>query len=384
VSFVIYLDHAATTPPYPEVIETMKDVLETYYGNPSSLHHIGVQSDKVLKQSRELAAKFLEVKAGDIIFTSGATESNNLAIKGIAFQHAKRGKHIITSSIEHPAVLDVCLQLEQLGYRITILPVQIDGTVKAEDVEAAIAEDTILVSIMYVNNETGAIQPIGEIGKILQKYPKVFFHVDAVQGYGKLPVQPEHWGVDLLSLSAHKFHGPKGTGLLYLRKGIQLFPLMVGGGQERGVRSGTENLAGIVGMVKAMRISLDKLHKKSNHLYELREILWNRLKDLPGLTINSAQNGAPHIFNFSLPGIKSEIVLRSLEEKSFCISTKSACSSKLDQPSKVLTAMNVGEERANSSLRVSISYGNTKEEMEVFVSVMHQIVPELRSLLQVK
>ena len=381
---MIYFDNSATTVPYPEVVETMGEVLDQFYGNPSSLHKLGVQAEKVLNQSRDIAAKLLGVQPAEIFFTSGATESNNTALKGVAFQYQSRGKHIITSAIEHPAVFDVCKQLEAFGFETTVLPVNEDGVVSVDDLKAALRDDTILVSIMHVNNEVGSIQPIGEIGQLLKQYPKVLFHVDAVQSFGKIKLLPREWNIDLLSLSAHKFHGPKGTGLLFIRKGVDLMPLLAGGGQEGGVRAGTENLAGIVGMVKAMRMTLDKVKEKPNHLSLLRKKLWDGLENVEGCFKNSPQVGAPHILSVSLPGLKSEVVLHSLEEKGVLISTKSACSSKWDKPSRILLAMGLGEERAKSALRISLSEQNTEAEVDQFLTLFYEVVPQLRMMLNVR
>jgi cysteine desulfurase len=381
---MIYLDHAATTKPYPEVIQAMKEVLDHYYGNPSSLHQFGVTAERLLQQSRERAALFLGVEAQEIVFTSGATESNNLAIKGAAWRYQNRGKHIITSAIEHPAVFDVCQQLEQEGYRLTVVPVGTNGKVKVEDVEAAIQADTVLVSIMHVNNEVGSIQPIAEIGQVIRRYPKVLFHVDAVQGFAKVAVEPVRWGVDLLSISAHKFHGPKGTGLLYIRKGIELTPLMVGGGQERGFRSGTENLPGIVGMVKAMRLSQEKMQVDGGALRQMRDRLWEGLEQIEGCILNSPREGVPHIINFSIPPIKPEIVLHALEEQGILVSTKSACSSKADEPSRTIVAMGCTKEQAASSIRVSLSYLSTQSEIEQFLLKLKEVIPQLQQLLQTR
>jgi cysteine desulfurase len=380
---MIYFDNGATTSPYPEVVESMKEVLSHFYGNPSSLHHLGVKADKLLTGSRELAAKYLNVDASEIIFTSGATESNNTAIKGAAFQYQNRGKHIITSAIEHPAVLDVCEQLKEFGFDITVLPVDKSGVVRLEEVKQAIREDTILVSIMYVNNEVGSIQPIAEIGKILKDYPKILFHVDAVQGFGKLDVFPKRWNVDLLSLSAHKFHGPKGTGLLYVRQGVKLFPLMAGGGQEKGIRPGTENVAGIVGMVKAMRMITEKREKDQDYLYRLRKRLWDGLQQVPGCVINSPENASPHILNVSFSGLKSEVVLHTFENKEIYVSTKSACSSKFDRPSRILLAMGATDQVARSAIRISLSDLNTMEEVEYFLDMVSKEIPTLKTMLNV-
>jgi cysteine desulfurase len=380
---MIYFDNGATTSPYPEVVESMKEVLSSFYGNPSSLHHLGVKAEKLLSGSRELAAKYLEVDASEIIFTSGATESNNTAIKGVAFQYQNRGKHLITSAVEHPAVLDVCNQLKEFGFEITVLPVDENGVVRLEEVKKAIRNDTILVSIMYVNNEVGSIQPIAEIGKILKDYPKILFHVDAVQGFGKLDVSPNRWDIDLLSLSAHKFHGPKGTGLLYVRKGVKLSPLMAGGGQEKGLRPGTENVAGIVGMVKAMRMIKEKREMDPGYLFRLRKKLWEGLRQIPECVINSPENGSPHILNVSFPGLKSEVILHTLEDKKIYVSTKSACSSKLDRPSRILLAMGAEEQVARSAIRISLSDLNTMDEVEFFLQIVSEKIPTLKTMLNI-
>lgn len=242
-----YFDHAATTPPYEEVIDTITEVMKQHYGNPSSLHQYGLDSAKLLQMARKVCADAMHIAPEEVIFTSSATESNNLAIKGAAIEYRSRGRHIVTTMIEHPSVYECCRQLEQLGYEITFIPVDERGKVSADRVLQAVRKDTVLVSVMQVNNETGSIQPIEEIGRRLKKeHPKVIFHVDGVQGFGKLPLLTKEAGVDLYSISAHKFRGPKGAGLLLVRKGIRLFPLLAGGGQEAGLRSGTENLPNVV------------------------------------------------------------------------------------------------------------------------------------------
>lgn len=277
--------------------------MENYYGNPSSLHHKGVEAEAVLKQAREVAASFLGCKPGEIIFTSGGTESNNTAIKGVAFQYQNRGKHIITTKVEHPAVYDVCQQLASLGFETTYLPVDRDGRVSLEDVQKAMRPDTILVSVMHVNNELGTIQPVVEIGQWLKQFPKVLFHVDAVQAIGKVPLKLKDAGIDLLSVSAHKFYGPRGVGILYKREGLIIHPLLMGGGQESGVRSGTENLPAIAGMAKAIRLLEEWGPAESSRLQDLLVQLREGISKIEGCIINTPEaHAAPHIMNISVPG----------------------------------------------------------------------------------
>ncbi|GAA4717507.1 aminotransferase class V-fold PLP-dependent enzyme [Brevibacillus fulvus] len=381
---MIYLDNSATTRPDPQVVEVVKKTMERYYGNPSSLHQLGVDAEKVLNQARLISAQALRCKPGEIIFTSGGTESNNAAIKGVAFQYQSRGKHIVTSEVEHPAVYDVCRQLEAWGFTVTYLPVDHQGRVSLEDVKKAIRPDTILVSIMHVNNELGTIQPIREIGEHLKAFPKIVFHVDAVQSFGKLELRPKEWGIDLLSVSAHKFHGPRGVGILMKREGITLQPLLAGGGQEGGVRSGTENLPAISGMAKAIRLLDEAAEQQRSSLTAMHEWLKREIQQIPGCVLNSpAEGGAPHILNFSVPGVKSEVLLHTLEEKGFLVSTKSACSSKANEPSRVLMATGMDRERALSSIRVSLSRENRQQELEQFVAALRDSLDRLRAYMNV-
>lgn len=380
---VIYLDNSATTRPHPQVVETVRRAMESYYGNPSSLHHKGVEAESVLKQARAVAAQYLGCKPGEIIFTSGGTESNNTAIKGVAFQYQSRGKHIITSQVEHPAVYDVCKQMEGLGFLVTYLPVDRDGRVSVEDVKRAMRPDTILVSIMHVNNELGTIQPIVEIGQYLKNFPKVLFHVDAVQSIGKVPIRIKDSGIDLLSISAHKFYGPRGAGILFKREGLIIHPLLMGGGQEGGVRSGTENLPAIAGMAKAFRILEDMGTVESIRLQGLLQQLREGISGIDGCIVNTPETGAaPHIMNLSVPGVKAEVLLHALEEKGFLISTKSACSSKANEPSRVLTAVGIERDCALSSLRISLGRENKTDDIKPFISALEQCVKSLRSYMK--
>ncbi|SDM89423.1 cysteine desulfurase [Paenibacillus sp. yr247] len=381
---MLYLDYAATTPLYEEVIDTIAEVMKLHYGNPSSIHRLGVQAEKLLQSSKEVIAGVLGVQPSEIICTSGGTESNNLAIRGAAYSYQNRGKHLITTQIEHSSVKEMFLQLEREGFRVTYLPVNKKGCVELESLKAAICEDTILVSVMYVNNEVGTIQPIQEIGQYLSNYPKVLFHVDAVQGIAKLPFQPKEWGVDLCSASAHKFRGPKGVGFLYRRDGVQLKPLIVGGGQEYGVRSGTENVPLIVGMAKALRLSVDNLPAKIEHKYQLRRIIVEGIKSLPELTLTGSEQQedmAPHIVHFAFAGMKAEVVVHALEQRQIYISTKSACASDESDPSTVMLALGCSRELAVSGLRVSFSDEHQEKEAKQFVTALREVVRDLAPML---
>lgn len=378
-----YFDHAATTPPREEVTRTIAEVMARHYGNPSSLHRLGEESDKLLRKSREVVSEALNVKPDEIVFTSGATESNNMAIKGAALQYASRGKHIVTSMTEHPSVLECCKQLEAFGWEVTWLPADGDGQVTVSQVAEAIRPDTVLVSVMHVNNETGAVQPVAEIGQMLKIHkPTVLFHVDGVQGFGKIPLNLKQSGIDLFSLSAHKLRGPKGIGLLYVREGVNLFPLLAGGGQEAGRRSGTENIPYIVGMSKAIRLAKQEEVELTLRLGALKQRLIQGLSVIPELVLNSppGEGGAPHIVHFSYPGMKAEALLHMLEEEGFLVSTKSACSSKRSEPSRVLLAMGKDKETAASGIRISMGDEHTKQDIEELLAALEKSVRRLRNL----
>jgi cysteine desulfurase len=376
---MIYLDNSATTKPFPEVIDSFVTVATKYFGNPSSLHELGMKSERLLTQAREQIAAALEVKPSEIIFTSGGTEANNFAIKGVAFQYRHRGKHIITTAIEHPSVSEPCQQLEQLGFEVTYLPVNEHGMITAEQVKKALREDTILVSVMHVNNEVGVIQPVEEIGALLAHYPKTIFHVDRVQGISKVPLDMKKARIDLCTMSAHKFHGLRGAGILYVRQGIRLSPLLAGGGQEMQLRSGTENVPAIVAMAKALRIALEKYDKQIDYLREVKQAWLNELKAIPEIQINTPmEHSAPHIINFSLKhGMKPEVFVHELAKSDIFVSTTSACSSKKKAPSKTLLAMGVGDERAESGIRISLSFENTLEEIPLAVAAMKKAIEKL-------
>jgi cysteine desulfurase len=378
---MIYLDNSATTKPFPEVVDSFVTVATKYFGNPSSLHELGMKAERLLTQAREQIAAALEVKPNEIIFTSGGTEANNFAIKGVALQYRHRGNHIITTAIEHPSVSEPCQQLEQLGFEVTYLPVNENGIVTVEEVKKALRDDTILVSIMHVNNEVGAIQPVEEIGALLARYPKTIFHVDRVQGISKVPLDMKKAHIDLCTMSAHKFHGLRGAGILYVRQGVQLSPLLAGGGQEMQLRSGTENVPAIVAMAKALRMSLEKYDRQIDYLLEVKQAWLNELKAIPSIQINTPlAHSAPHIINFSLNGIKPEVFVHELEKRDIFVSTTSACSSKKKAPSKTLLAMGADDQRAESGIRISLSFENTLEEIPTAIAAMKEAIEKLREV----
>jgi cysteine desulfurase len=380
---MIYFDNSATTRPYNEVLDSFVKVSSEFFGNPSSLHGLGLQAEKLLTQARTQVANLLAVKPTEVYFTSGGTESNNLAIKGTAMLHKNKGKHLILSSVEHPSVRGAMEQLQKLGFDITYLPADQNGRVMVEDVKASIKKDTILVSVMHVNNEVGTIQPIAEIGKLLKQYPTILFHVDAVQAVGKVPLNLIENGVDLCSFSAHKFHGLKGTGALFIREGARLKPLLSGGNQEWKIRSGTENVAGAVAMAKALRMTIGKSELGIEKMKQVKSLLREGLSRIDDLTINTPpENSAPHILNFSIKGVKAEVLIHTLEQKGIYLSTTSACSSKKQLPSQTLLAMGVPDDLADSAFRISLSYDNTEDEAEKAMVAIQEGANQLRKVMK--
>lgn len=370
---MIYLDNSATTQPYTEVLETFVTVSEKFYGNPSSLHKIGMEAEQLMERARQQIAEYFQVKPNEILFTSGGTEGNNLAIKGTAFQFRSRGKHLITTAIEHPSSLEAFRYLETLGFEVTYLPVDEYGLVSVDELKKAVRDDTILVSIIHVNNEIGTVQPIEEIGAFLKTKRKIIFHVDHVQGATKVPLNLYEANIDLCTVSGHKIHGLKGTGFLFVREGLVLTPLLHGGGQEKGFRSGTENVAGIVALAKAVRLSFEKSKTMLGRLHELKHDLIQELENIDGVVVNTPkEHSAPHIVNFSLPGYKPEVIIHALAEKGISISTKSACSSKQSEASHVILALGSGEERAVSALRVSMSFQTEKQHIDTFLKELRE------------
>lgn len=380
----IYLDNSATTPVHSTVIKAMVDCMVKDYGNSSSLHRLGLRAEKRVKKAREQLASAMKVKSDEVFFTSGGTESNNLAILGTVMARRRDGKHCITTKIEHPSVLNVFKYLEKEGWDITYLPVNKYGVLDLEDVVQALRSDTVLVSIMHVNNEIGSIQPVREIGEVIRKHGNSpYFHVDAIQSLGKLDVTPEKWWADLVSVSGHKVHGPKGIGALYIRKGVKIQPLQWGGGQERGVRSGTENIPGIVGLGQAVQIIEE--NSKKEQLYHMKGVLAGGLLEyVPEAIINGPKisEGAPHIINVSFPGIKGEVILHALEAKGVFVSTGSACSSRSGRISHVFEAIGADKQTAQGAIRISLSYMNTEDEINRTVEIINRCVKELEGFVR--
>lgn len=379
---MIYLDNSATTKPYPDVLKSFNQVSTELFANPSSIHQLGGQVESLLLKAHQQVAQLLDVEVGEVLFTSGGTEGNNLAIKGIALEHQTRGKHIITTEVEHPSVYDTCKSLERLGFEITYLPVNKDGVVSVSDVENAIRRDTILITVMHVNNEIGSVQPIKEIGNIAKRYPKLYFHVDDVQGLGKVSLDLKQAGVDLCTMSAHKIHGLKGTGILYVKKGTMFFPLFHGGSQENKLRPGTENVAGIVALVKALRLSLENMNEYMEDIRELNNYLRDQLEAIDSVIINTPENGAPHVMNFSIIGLKPEVMIHALGQQEIFISTKSACSSKQNTASRTILACGHGVERASTALRISMTYDTTKEDIMTFIDVLTKQIKTLKVVME--
>ncbi|QIW81029.1 cysteine desulfurase family protein [Bacillus tequilensis] len=376
---MIYLDNSSTTKPYDEVLNVYEQTSSRYFGNPSSLHRYGAETEQLLQAAKNQIKRSLGLKTYDIVFTSGATEANNLALKGAALSKIKAGKHIIATSIEHPSVTESLEQLTALfGFDVTYLSVNEDGFVSIEDLKQAIRPDTVLVTMMHVNNEVGSVQPIEEAGEVLKEHPNILFHVDYVQGIYKVPLAIEKSGIDLCSISGHKFHGLKGTGALIIKEGTRLIPLITGGSQQKGIRAGTEHTAGAVSLAKAINLAAADFETRLAPMAAAKELFMKRLSETEGVVVNTPQtNAAPHIINFSVPGIKAEVLLHMLEEQNIFVSTTSACSAKEHKPSKVLLQMGKGEQIAGSSIRISLNYSQTSEVAEPF---MNALVPGIKKL----
>ena len=393
----IYLDNAATTRVLPEAVETVARAMREAYGNPSSLHHKGFEAEQYVKEARRSIAASLKAAEETIVFTSGGTESNNMALLCGAEARKRQGNHIITTRIEHASVYQPVLRLEELGYRVTFLPVDENGLVRPETLREALTDETILVSIMAVNNEIGAVEPIAELAKIVHEHnPQTLFHTDAIQAYGKIPLYPKRMGIDLLSVSGHKLHAPKGTGFLYVREKLAIKPLIYGGGQQKDLRSGTENVPGIAGLGVAVKHWFAGAEGYRKHLYDLKERFVRAMDDVPGAVVNGVfacsegaadaesdflreriERTAPHIVSVSFNGVRSEVLLHALEEKGIYVSSGSACSSNHPAISGTLKAIGVKENLLDSTLRFSFSFETTEEEIDEAAAALRELVPVL-------
>ena len=381
-----YLDNSATTKVYPEVVELMNKIMLEDYGNPSSVHTKGVEAEKYVTEATKRIAKALKVSEKEIIFTSGGTESDNLALIGAAMAYKRAGNHIITSKIEHPAILNTVKFLESEGFKVDYLDVDEKGVVKLDDLKAKLSKETILVSVMHTNNEVGSLQPVEEIAKIVKDYNKdIIFHVDAVQGFTKSIIYPKRSNIDLLSVSGHKIHGPKGIGFLYANEKIRLKPITFGGGQQKGLRNGTLNTPGIAGIGLACEMGTKDIPGESERLYELKGFFLQEVDKIDKVAVNGCvkdENGnykvretAPHIMNISVLGLRSEVMLHALEEKGIYVSAGSACASHSKKESSTLKAMGADAATMDGALRISMSEFTTKEELEYVLSTLKEIIP---------
>ena len=379
---MIYFDNSATTKPYPEALATYTEVASKIWGNPSSLHNLGSQATRILEASRKQIASLLGKKAEEIFFTSGGTEGDNWAIKGVAFEKAPYGKHMIVSAIEHPAVKESALWLQGQGFEVDIAPVDARGFVQVEELEKLLRPDTTLVSIMAVNNEVGSIQPIQAIADLLADRPTITFHVDGVQALAKIATSlylPER--VDLATFSSHKFHGLRGVGFLYLKEGKKISPLLTGGGQEKDLRSTTENLAGIAATAKALRLAMERQEDFERKCHQLKDVIREELAHYPDVTVFSGDEGfAPHILTFGIKGVRGEVIVHAFEEYEIYISTTSACSSKAGKPAGTLIAMGVDKALAQTAVRLSLDLENDMSQVEQFLTKFKLIYEKTRKV----
>lgn len=380
-----YFDNSATT----RVTESVKNIvvktMTEDFGNPSSMHMVGVKAERYVKEAKQIIANILKVDEGEIYFTSGGTESNNMAVIGAADANKRKGNKIITTKIEHPSVLNTMKYLEKQGYQVVYLPVDRCGIVDMETLKEEMTEDTILVSVMYVNNEVGAIEPIAEIGRYIKSIqPDVIFHVDAIQAFGKMEIRPKKENIDLLTVSGHKIHGPKGSGFIYIKKNTKLNPIIFGGGQQNGFRSGTENVSGIAGIGQAAKDAHDNLEKNVKILTDLKDYLIDKLQGLEDVVINSKKGteGAPHIVSVSFGGVRSEVLLHALEDKGIYVSAGSACSSNKPAVSETLKAMKIDKDLLGSTIRFSFCELNTIEEIDFAVEEIKKMLPVLRKYVR--
>lgn len=382
----VYLDNSATTRVFPEAAELMKQIMCEDYGNPSSLHMKGIRAEQYVRYAKETLARILKVDEKEIIFTSGGTESDNLALIGCALANNRRGRHLITTQIEHPAILQTMRYLEEQGFRVTYLPVDESGRIRLEDLHRAMCPETILVSIMHTNNEIGSLQPIEETGAMIKRMnPETLFHVDAVQGFGKASIYPKKMKIDLMSVSGHKIHGPKGVGVLYAADKVRIQPILHGGGQQMNLRSGTENVPGAAGLAKAAEMLYSRLDEDVRKLYRCKEHFIQGVRKLDGVHVNGllpreplGAGTAPHIVSVSFEGVRSEVLLHALEEKEIYVSAGSACSARKPQPSATLKAVGVKKPLLESTVRFSFSVFTTLEEIDYTLQTLYDKIPMLR------
>ena len=376
-----YFDNSATTRVLDSVMDMVVKTMTVDYANPAAKHRKGMEAEQYIRQARAEIAKTLRVADKEILFTSGGSESNNMALIGTALANQRAGKHLISTAIEHPSVYNPLEYLESLGFEITFLPVDHDGHISLEELEAAIRPDTILVSVMYVNNEVGAVEPVEEISRIVKKKnPKTLFHVDAIQAYGKYVIRPKKQGIDLLSVSGHKIHGPKGVGFLYIGSGVKIKPLIYGGGQQSHLRSGPDNVPGVAGLGVAAKEMYTNHEEKVRHLIELKDYMTDRMGEIEGTVVNSKKgtDSAPQIVSVSFEGVRSEVLLHALEDKGIYVSSGSACSAHHPGVSGTLKGIGVAREYLDSTLRFSFGLFNTKEEIDYCMEVLKELLPVLR------
>jgi len=381
----VYLDNAATTVVNKNVIELMTEIMSKDYGNPSSLHYKGIDAERYVKDAAEMISKTLKVKPKEILFTSGGTESNNTAIIGACNAKKRRGRHIVTTAIEHASVQSVMKYLASEGFEITYVNCDSNGVVSKEAVKEALREDTVLVSVMYVNNEIGSMMDIAGISSVIKEYNNdIIFHVDAIQAYGKIKIYPKKLGIDLMSASGHKFHGPKGTGFLYINEKVKITPLIYGGGQQGGMRSGTENVPGIAGLALAAFDSYESIDSVSEKLYSLKDYFIDKVTSIDGVYVNSkkGKDSAMHIISVSCPGFRSEVLLHALEDKGVYVSSGSACSSNKQNVSATLKAMGLAADRLESTVRFSMCDKTTKEEIDFAYEALKDAIAKFRVIKQ--
>lgn len=380
-----YLDNSATTPVFPEAAELVMKIMTQDYGNPSSMHRKGYDAEQYIKESKDIFAKILKVNEKEIFFTSGGTEADNMAVIGAAMANRRSGNHIITTKIEHPAIKSPMKYLEERGFKVDYLSVDSNGIISLEELKSLMTDQTILVSIMHVNNEMGAVEPLEEAAALIKECnPKCLFHVDDIQGFGKLRIYPKKWKIDMLSVSGHKIHGPKGTGMLYVSEQVKMVPIIYGGGQQTGMRSGTENVPGIAGMGIAAQMIYADIKETTQELYRLKRIFTGEVVKIPDVTVNgyTDERSAPHIVSVSVKGVRSEVLLHALEEKGVYVSAGSACASNKPAVSETLKAIGLGKELLESTVRFSFSVHTTEEEIRYALKVMEEVIPMLRKFVR--